>query len=306
MLVFLPLTLFQGDKTWNANSGQCCIASPQRMTSGSHGVWGPIFDFEIVMVYLWAVVHDRPTCWACDPVNWPPGLWPAPSLPSQSTMSRRLWTTEVQRLLHLMEQNMANVQSDGWVAMVDGKPLVVGTHSKDPDCQWGRAGSGYAKGYKLHAVYGPAPLPLCWETKPLNEAEPEVAASLIPTLNGGGYLLGDKAYDSNALHDIALRCGYQLVAERKRPRAGLGHRRHSPGRLRSIALLQQDFGQALYRCRNDIERRFAWLTNHAAGLSPLPNWVRREHRVRCWVQAKLIIHAAYVFLSRPSLMLAVA
>lgn len=258
-------------------------------------------------MYFWAVVHDRPTCWACNPNNWPKGLWPRRKLPSQSTMSRRLRTTEVQRLLRVMEGHLVKLHgNDGWVTAVDGKPLVVGTHSKDPDCAWGRAGRAYSKGYKLHALYGPAPLPLSWEIAPLNVAEPDVAARLIPTLNGGGYILGDKQYDSNPLHEIALHWGCQLVAERKRPRAGLGHRRHSSGRLRSMALLHNDFGKALYRCRDDIERCFGWLTNHGSGLSPLPSWVRRQHRVRCWVQAKLIIHATYVYLYHPPPMLACA
>jgi hypothetical protein len=198
-----------------------------------------------------------------------------------------------------MERQLAQLQKTGLVAAVDGKPLTVGSHSKDRDCAWGRAGRCYAKGYKLHAVYGSAPVPLAWDIAPLNVGEPEVAARLIPTIEGGGYILGDKAYDSNPLHDVALRTGHQLVAERKRPRDGLGHRRHSPGRLRSMALLQNDFGRTLYHGRDDIERRFGWLTNHAGGLLPLPNWVRREHRVRCWVQAKLIIHAFYVYLFHP-------
>ena len=73
-----------------------------------------------------------------------------------------------------------------------GKPLLVGSHSKDPDAAWGRAGRSYAKGYKLHAVYGSSPLPLSWEVAPLNRSEPEVAARLIPALHGGGYLLGTR------------------------------------------------------------------------------------------------------------------
>jgi hypothetical protein len=211
-------------------------------------------------------------------------------------MSRRLRTTEIQRLLHAMEQRMAKLQdSSGWVLMVDGKPLVVGTHSKDPDAKWGHVRRGWAKGYKFHAVYGNGCMPLSWEVNALNVAEPDVAARMIPSLKrGGGYILGDKSYDSNPLHDISLAVGYQLVAQRKRPRAGLGHRRHSPGRLRCIDLLRGKFGQALYSLREDIERQFAWLTNHGAGLAPLPNWVRRLHRVRLWVQAKLLAHAAYV------------
>jgi len=264
-------------------------------------------DYEIVAVYCWAVLHERPTSWACQGSNWPKGLWPWGRWPSQATMSRRLRTTEVQRLLHLMGQYLLQLPGrKDWVVILDGKPLVVGMHSKDGDSRWGHVGHGFAKGYKLHALYGSAPIPVSAEIAPLNVAEPEVATHLIPGVKGGGYLLGDKQYDSNPLHDVAREAGYQLVAQRKRPQAGLGHRRHSAGRLRSMALLQTDFGKALYACRDDIERQFGWLTSHAAGLSPLPSWVRRVHRVHCWVQAKLIIHAIYVYLFHPPPTLAVA
>ena len=257
------------------------------------------FDFQIVAVYLWAVLHDRPTCWACDPRNWPEGLWPHGRLPSQSTMSRRLRTTEVQRLLALMEESLRRRQHPSWVNVVDGKPLVIGPYSKDRDARWGWASRSYAKGYELHAVYGCGPLPSQWQITPLNVGEPDVTMRLISALKGGGYVLGDKQYDSNPLHEAAVRAGYQLVAPRKRPHAGLGHRTHSPGRLRSMQLLENDFGKALYACRDDIERQFGWLTSHAAGLSPLPSWVRRWDRVNRWVQAKLIIHAFYAYLWHP-------
>lgn len=257
-------------------------------------------------VYLWAVIHDRPTSWACDPANWPRDLR-AGELPSQATMSRRLHTAEVQRLLSDVERRLAARDGGGWVLLVDGKPLTVGPYSQDPEAAWGRARRGWAKGYKLHAIYDGGSIPPAWDVLPLNEAEPEAAARLVLSLRGGGgYLLGDKAYDSNPLHDAALAVGCQLVAERKRPKTGLGHCRHSPGRLRSIELLRQEFGQALYAFREQVERNFGWLTNHAAGLAPLPNWVRRIHRVRAWVQAKLIIHAAYVDLTSMTSSLAIA
>jgi len=281
------------------------IAWQGPVTIPSLGGWGNFFDFEIVGVYLWAVVHDRPTSWACNARNWPKDLRNQ-RLPSQSTMSRRMGTTEVQRLMAAMEGSLLRLQGHGWVKVVDGKPLIVGTHSKDPDSEWGRAGHGYGKGYKLHAIFGDGPLPWQWELTPLNVGEPEVAARLTPALPRGGYLLGDKQYDSNPLHDVALANGYQLVAERKRPGTDLGHRHHSSGRLRSIELLRNDFGKALYQCRDDVERRFAWLTNHGGGLAPLPNWVRRLSRVRSWVQAKLIIHTIYVNLYHGPPMLAVA
>jgi hypothetical protein len=28
-------------------------------------------DFRILEVYFWAVIHDRPTRWACRKENWP-------------------------------------------------------------------------------------------------------------------------------------------------------------------------------------------------------------------------------------------
>ena len=147
-----------------------------------------------------------------------------------------------------------------------------------------------AKGYKLHAVWGDGPVPLAWDVRPMNEAEPAVAAELVAALSGAGYLLADAAYDSNRLHEAAGAAGYQLVAPRKRPRGGLGHRPHSPRRLRSIELLAGRFGRSLHRLRDGIERAFARLTNPAGGLGPLPNWVRRLRRVRMWVQGKLILH----------------
>ena len=40
------------DQTWNNKYQQY-----------SHG--------RIVEIYLWAVLHDRPVCWACHGRNWP-------------------------------------------------------------------------------------------------------------------------------------------------------------------------------------------------------------------------------------------
>lgn len=174
------------------------------------------------MVYLWAVLHDRPTSWACEARNWPTDLWPG-KLPSQATMSRRLPTTEVQLLLARMERRDAPLARSGFVLLIDGKPLKVGSHSKDTDARWGRDRRGWAKGDKVHALYGTERLPRTWEVMPLNVAEPEVAARLILSQReGGGYILGDKIFDSNPLHDAALAVGCQLVAQRKRRHGGLG------------------------------------------------------------------------------------
>ena len=51
-------------------------------------------DACVALVYLWSVVHDRPRCWASDPLNWG-GRCPWDALPSPSCLSRRLRTVPV-------------------------------------------------------------------------------------------------------------------------------------------------------------------------------------------------------------------
>jgi len=123
----------------------------------------------------------------------------------------------------------------------------------------------------------------------MNQNEPKVAVDLIPQLDQGGYLVGDTAYDSNKLYDLASRKSIQLVANR-RPGEALGHRRHSQYRLRSRELLDRPFGQSLLTGRLSIERMFGNLTSFGCGLGPLPHWVRTLFRVRMWVRGKMILY----------------
>lgn len=263
------------------------------LTLETHTFRGVFQAAAILAVYFWAVIHDRPVSWACRTANWPRHL-PFRKLPSQSTMSRRLRQADVLALLQAVERSPAvsGLREPSYVKIVDGKPLPVGACSKDPDARWGRCGKGMAKGYKLFAVWGRDSLPLTWRVGSMNISEENMAAEMFPDLQGtGGYILGDKLYDSNRLYDIAARVGHQLIAARKRIGKGLGHHRHSPARLRSIELLQSKFGRELYDQRRSIEHNFGNLTNFGGGLAPLPSWVRRLPRVRLWVGAKLIVSA---------------
>jgi hypothetical protein len=247
----------------------------------------------IVAVYFWAVLHDRPVCWACQAKHWPADIPLRSYLPSQATMSRRLRKLEVQVLMTALDEQLRGVVHDSpaSVKIVDAKPLSVGGYSKDPEARWGYGVRGLLKGYKLFAIWEKGPLPLCWRIGPMNVSEQAMAQQMIPQLRGSGYLLGDKAYDINKLYDAASAVQHQLLADRKWPQAGLGSRRHSPARLRAIALLKTKRGRRLYRLRTAIEREFAGLTNFGGGLAPLPNWVRRLPRVKLWVHAKMIINA---------------
>jgi hypothetical protein len=251
-------------------------------------------DEVILAVYLWAVVHDRPVDWACDASNWPPGLWRRP-LPSQSTMSRRLRKAAFEQLLYDVENALLSLTliHTQWLRVIDAKPVPVGGPSKDADATWGRGAGGTQKGYKLHVIWGGGPLPIAWALAGLNVSERRIALLLVCDLPGEGYLLGDRQYDSAALYDAAAEAGYQLVARRQRDGRALGHRRQSPNRLRSLALLDVPFGRALYRYRRRIEHCFAQLTSFVGGLGPLPFWVRRFHRVRLWIHCKLLINAVH-------------
>jgi ribosomal protein L34E len=248
----------------------------------------------LVVVMLWAALHDRPVCWACEPGNWSTTRLRPPRLPSASTMSRRVDRAGLGLLWHAVEQRLRELsaQHPALVAFLDGKPLTVGGATKDPDARYGRAAGTMAKGYKLHTVWSTRGLPETWELAPMNSAETIVARRLLAQLSGGGYLLADGNYDSNALFDLAWERGYQLIIPL--PKGKPGHQYQSPHRLRSIALMKEEFGRHLYRMRIGIEESYGNATSFGGGLAPLPAWVRGLERVRTWVWAKLLINAVRI------------
>ena len=265
---------------------------------GARSVRCILSDRWIALVYFWSVVHDRPRCWATDPDNWK-GVGPRRPmrLPSASNLSRRLRRPSIEALLSAIEAKLGDQPRETLLKVIDAKPLPVGSMSKDPDARWGQAGKAKAKGYKFFAIWGNGSTPVAWSVGPMNADEGTRGKTLIPQLRGAGYLLGDSAYDENELYDLAWKHGHQLVAPRKTPGTGLGHRKHSPQRLRSIELLEgggdgrSAFASKLYACRTEVERRFSRLTSWGGGLGPLPAWVRRMPRVKLWVHAKIILRA---------------
>jgi Transposase DDE domain len=256
-------------------------------------------DARILEVYFWAAIHDRPTHWACRPENWPVHER-CRDLPCDSTMSVRLRGLSVRLLMQAILDRL-HARDDPILARVlDSKPLTVGCYSKDHDAHWGWAASAKARGYKLFCGWGCSVTPDAWTLGPMNVSDQEAGIKLVPQLTGAAYILGDCGYDSNSLHAVCDRCGCQLVAPRKRPETSLGHRQHSPGRLRSIQMLEwpvllgtaaSPFARKLYSMRPQIERDYGNLCGFGGGLQPLPSWVRTPHRVALWVAAKLVINA---------------
>jgi hypothetical protein len=254
-------------------------------------------DEDIVKIYYWSVISDRPTCWACEPKNWPLHLRKR-ALPSPSTMSRRLQSPSVIALLDAIERRVTAPEKPGIFWIIDGKPLVIGGCSKDRQAGYGKAAGGKAKGYKLHTLAGSDGSLAQWRVAPMNKDERVLGERMLKAAPAyvQGYVVADANYDSNKLHEICdARGNLQLVTPRRYgPGKSTGHRKQTAGRLRSIALTENPypaFAKRLLLDRRTIERQYGNLTNWAASLSNLPAWVRSHRRVRRWVQAKLVLTA---------------
>lgn len=266
----------------------------------------------IARVHLWSVLHDRPTCWACDPRNRTDQTRPG-RLPDQSTMSRRMRREDfdlfMARLCNRMRGRVGHKDGQTLLKVMDGKPIELPNHSTDRDAAWCRGVSRKSLGYKLHMIVPasvkagrnkrPACMPDAFVITPLDRCEKRMAARMLKRVKGEGYALADTHYDASWLFDVAYGHGRQLLCPRAKPDTGLGHHYQSPHRLRCIQMLESPagvntFGTELYKLRTDIEREFGHLVSFGGGLQGLPPWVRRIGRVRRWVTAKLLVNAARI------------
>jgi hypothetical protein len=245
-------------------------------------------DGDIILTYMWAVLHDRPIYWACKKVNWPI-YYRRRSLPYPSTMTRRLRRAGLQRLLCDIEKSLVNRFPRSVCRWIDGKPLPIGGCSKDKQSSFGFGASCICKGYKLYAIADPKQGFVHWKIFAMNHNEAKIAPDLIKKLDKGGYLVGDSAYDKNKLYDLAGQRSIQLIAPRRKGKA-LGHRRHSPYRIQAREIIKLPFGENLLAARTGIERMFGNLVTFGGGLKPLPHWVRTLFRVEMWVRAKMILY----------------
>ena len=247
-------------------------------------------DRTILLVAIWAILHDRSMAWACEARHWPDQWRPDP-LPSPSTMSRR-WVRAYAR--HGLAIEDALLKASGPVTrdgVIDARPLCVGGATKDPDAKAGRAVGHFAKGYKLFSVLDARGFIRAWEVHAMNRAEPTVAANLYRRLPEGlQRIVGDGVYDSMRLHGVATEAGLRHYAPIRQQRVG---RRQQPRRKQLLKLFSTDIGRAYLKSRDALERSFAHMSNISCGLKGLPNWVRRQGRVERWVWGKILIYHAY-------------
>lgn len=247
-------------------------------------------DRTILLVAVWAILHDRSMKWACQARHWP-DQWRPPALPSASTMSRRFVRAYAEHG-HSVEQTLLKAAGvatrDG---VIDARPLCVGGATKDPDAKAGRAVGHFAKGYKLFSVLDASGFVRAWEVHAMNRAEQTVALSLYRRLPPGMQrVVGDGVYDSMRLHSVAAEEGVRHYAPIRQQRVG---RRQQSRRKQLLKLFSTEIGSAYLKCRDAVERSFGHMSNIACGYKGLPNWVRRQGRVERWMWGKILIYHAY-------------
>lgn len=249
-------------------------------------------DRAILMVVLWAVLHDRPMNWACQVDNWNPDLC-LESLPSPSTISRRWRQPRMPKLLQeAHRQSVLMLGLASRYAAIDAKPLPVGGGSKDPDARAGRAVGHLAKGHKLFAIVASNGAVACYEIGAMADSELTRGRHLLAEAPESlTRIIGDGVYDSVPLHRIAQAHGRKFYTPIRQNRVG---RRQQPERLHLLALWQTKVGQRFLATRDDVERSFGLMTNFACGFKGLPNWARRSHRVTRWMWGKILIYHAYL------------
>jgi hypothetical protein len=258
-------------------------------------------DRWIALMYFWSVIHDKPAEWASVEGNWPDDgkVLEGRLLASQSRLSRRLRTVGVIQVIERLISAVSERFGVPLVKLIDSKPLTVGAYSKDRDAKRGRLADGvFGRGYRLHVIaHGRAPRR--FTLLPLNEHDTVGAAILLPTLEGGGgYAVGDNAYDTNECHRDAAATGHQLVAPPRECNKGVRDVKYNgPERLRGLDLIDSPletcgepsaFGSALYGFRQRIESAFGEMT--LKGLGALPAWVRGARRVALWAAAKVLLY----------------
>ena len=219
------------------------------------------FSDAAVLLYLWSGGGaGRPVSWACRPGH-APRKWIG-AVPSEATMSRRLRSASVRRLSRDLERELLELLEAAPVLLawhiLDAKPLVVGSYSKDRQARrgWGgpREGAGLqaprpgGHGGPDRALDGLADEPV------------RAGGGPGPGGHGGGAGLRVDGQRSTAW-ELYRRCaGPGLQRAPQETGADLGHHEQHPDRLRAIA---EATGREVYI---EAERRRAGLSD--AGPTP--------------------------------------
>ena len=274
-------------------------------------------DRLIVLMLLWAAWQGKCLSWACDRLHYNTLFRPR-RLPSVSRFTRRAKSARAGALLQRVHDDLARRGTPppvGLLDYLDGKALLVGPVSKDPDAKRGWSSGGWGKGYKLHAYVNEFRRIVAWAVAPLNLDEKAVATELVACLPVGPaahadapaavardapLTLADSNYDSGPLHAAFAARGRHLLAplrgqDQVRPGGRSAKRLAAmpPARREAVAVWGDHGPAAAYvlRARVAIENVFSVLSL-AGGLDRLPPFVRRLDRTVRWTGCKIILYHA--------------
>jgi hypothetical protein len=234
--------------------------------------------------------------------------WPA-RLPSVATLTRRARDGTFRRLLRLVlrrvRQRLARTPTPEVV--IDGTPLCTGWYSRDPESTYTKHGKTWYRGYMLHSVCDERGVVWAWHVTSAHVQELTVARRLVRQLalirgDPVRVIIGDTGYDSEPLHGlVSRRLRAQLLAPlnfRGGPYEGWQQR--TPYRAAAHRRLQTPEGTALLAKRSAVERWHSWFKG-TSKVSMLPYHVRRLHRVRRWVDLKLLVFLVHRYLTHKDL-----
>src|ERR1700683_1073767 len=196
-------------------------------------------DGLIALIYLMAALSDRSPRWASDKTNWP--IWCRRlAFPSYSQLNKRLRARSVQTLITQLNLELRGRLPSTGDKIADGKPLVVGGYSHDPDARWGKVPDGWARGYKVHVIADSSGGIDHFAVTALDAGEATVLRELVTGTDlQGAVVRADANYDSNPTYQAIADAKGKLVAVRRKPGTGLGHHPHHADRLAAIAKLEQ-------------------------------------------------------------------
>jgi len=197
----------------------------------------------------------------------------------------------VKALLKSVEKRLHTATESSTCRWIDAKGLPINNCSTDKQAGYGYTGGGKGKGYKLYAIADQKQGFVNWKICPMLYRESRVAIKLITESEFQGYLVGDRAYDTNALYKLASTRSIKLIAPRFYTHAkSLERSKHSHLRLEMLERLKSKFIQNMLDYRVEIEHMFGQLSSLGFGLKPLPSWVRGLFRVENWVRGKIIFY----------------
>ena len=222
-----------------------------------------------------------------------------------SSVSRRIRDGTLTRLYQAMlnDQLVFDLPGNYWI--VDSKGLGVPWHTTDATATLGPCDGRFARGYRLHLLVDRYEQVWAARVTAMNVAEPAVACQLLDDLDSlegprpRGLLLADRGYDTIATFTAAAKSGLVMLCKRRVTACSDPRPSDSAARYRSFLILEKfpkshgTIAEQFPKLRDTAERAFAHLCGRAGGLTGLPPWVRTLPRVRAWVMAKLVLHAAH-------------